>query len=85
MTDSGTKQVPLVENHDDLEPAAVEQWVVVANFPNDPHPHVLGTFRERDEAEELKADCRAVTRGPHPSAWTLWRLVANKEPEQISP
>lgn len=82
---SGTEQSAIVIPCDDESEEKSVQWVVVANYCDDPHPHVLGTFSDRDDAEELLEDCGHRFREPHVDAWTLWKLAADEEPEIVSP
>lgn len=55
----------------DTDPEADTVYIVVANYADDPHPHVEGVFGDEDDAKALMDDCRATTRSPHPVAWKL--------------
>jgi len=65
-------------------PARTTLWLVVVNYPDDPHPHIESVETDEDDAKAVMDNCRAVTEPPHPSAWTLWK-VSKEGAEQIDP
>jgi len=60
-------------------------WIVVTNYPDDPHPHIEDTFTDEQDARELMDECGATVGGPNPVAWCLYRAVPGEELELIEP
>lgn len=58
----------------DLPSAPTGDLFLVLTSYDDPHPHVEGVFTDRDDAEDLMDECRAVTGDTNPNAWTLVRV-----------
>lgn len=76
-------QTTITDEPDELEPEN-GVYAVITNHADDPHPHVEGVFDNEEDARELHKKCGNVVGGPHPVAWTLFRLAPG-EVEQIRP
>jgi len=77
------EQSALYPPNDPETPAEV--YIVASNYPDDPHPHIEGVFEDPSKAGELMDDCKARTKSPHPTAWTLYRAEVGGELEVIDP
>jgi hypothetical protein len=55
-------------------------WVVAANYPDDPHPHVEGVYNNRETAEEHEKELREPL---GPSAWGVHEMQVASEELQL--
>lgn len=55
----------------DLQDDAGDVYVVVANYADDPHPHVEAVYRNEEEAEEHRKEIAGSLSPAAPVAWKV--------------
>lgn len=61
------------------EPKQDTVYVVAANYDGDPHPHIEGVWRDKEQAEGMIVKCRERFTAPHPIAWQMFEVEIGGE------
>ncbi len=58
-------------------------YVVAANYADDPHPHVEGVWKDKEQAKGMMSKCRERFKPPHPVAWQMFEVEIGGEVEVL--